>query len=125
MENEGIMTWHSAGALTGWEVEDVGSSLEIAAGDAWLRTFQWAGGEERFRDEFEEMFVVFQPVSDHGAVSGNVNQVCVPPTLPCCSFWEEMQNLLSLILSCCLERNKQEFKARRFKQVTYFRPITL
>lgn len=66
--------WHSAGALTGWEVEDVGSSLVIAAGDAitWLRTFQRAGGEERFRDEFGEMFAVFQPVSDHSAVSGNV-----------------------------------------------------
>lgn len=74
------MAWHSAGALTGWAVEDVGSSAVTAAGDAltWLSTFQRAGGEGKFRGDFGEMVAVSLIM-----VQSRCCQLCVPP-LPLC-----------------------------------------
>lgn len=101
-----------------WKMQ--GAVLLIAAGDAAIEPVSAALSEGRRRREIlgrvgGMVVVVLCPSLSLIMVP---SQIVLPAprcsllTLPYCSLCEVMQNLLALLLSFCLERNKQKFKAK-------------
>lgn len=116
VEREGIMAWPSAGAPTGWGGEEVGAEL-------WRQQGMLSLGQDLPEGRKRDSGVILGAWLVCSSLSlimvqaqGMLSALC-----PVLHFWEEIQNLPSLHLSCCLEINEPELKAR-CKQVTYFRP---